>query len=178
VVAKATIPVLVMPLIMFAVTVVTQVIMLLLSSAVMLARGQNVAALWTHMPLFQMWFGVLFHLVAIHGLWYAPIYCWLLLVSAFARRAPFLWAVLPVVAIVVMEKIAFNTSYVGGLIAHRFFGGAPRHAPFVGGGMNMGSLTLFDVGRFFIDPGLWTGLAAAAAFLALAVWLRRSREPM
>jgi hypothetical protein len=40
----------------------------------------------------------------------------------------------------------------------------------------MDSLTLVDVGRFFIDPGLWTGFVAAAAFLALAVWLRRSRE--
>jgi ABC-2 type transport system permease protein len=178
VVAKATIPVLLLPLIMFAVTVVTQVIMLLLSSAVMLARGQNVGALWTHLPLFQMWFVLLFHLVAIHGLWYAPIYCWLLLVSAFARRAPFLWAVLPVVAIGVVEKIAFNTSHFGALLAHRFFGGVPQRPPFGGDRMLMDSLALVDVGNFLIDPGLWIGLVAAAAFLALAVWLRRSREPL
>jgi hypothetical protein len=27
-------------------------------------------------------------------------------------------------------------------------------------------------------PGLWVGLAFAAAFLAAAVWLRRYREPV
>jgi len=178
VVAKAAIPVLVMPLLMFAVTVVTQAVMLLLSSVVMLARGQNVAALWTHLRLFQMSLGLLFHLVAIHGFWYAPIYCWLLLVSAFARRAPFLWVVLPPLAIGVVEKIAFNTSHFGAFLAHRFFGGPAEDAPFVGDSMTMDALTWVDVGRFLADPGLWTGLLAAAAFLALAVWLRRSREPM
>jgi len=169
---------LVMPLLMFAVTVVTQAVMLLLSSVVMLARGQNVAALWTHLRLFQMSLGLLFHLVAIHGFWYAPIYCWLLLVSAFARRAPFLWVVLPPLAIGVVEKIAFNTSHFGAFLAHRFFGGPAEDAPFVGDSMTMDALTWVDVGRFLADPGLWTGLLAAAAFLALAVWLRRSREPM
>jgi ABC-2 type transport system permease protein len=178
VLAKAAIPVLVMPLLMFAVTLATQAIMLLISSTVMLARGQSVAALWTHLRFFQMSLGLLFHLLAIHGFWYAPIYCWLLLVSAFARRAPFLWVVLPPLAIVVVEKIAFDTSHFGAFVAHRFFGGPAEDAPFVGDNMTMNGLTLADVGRFLADPGLWTGLVAAAAFLALAVWLRRSREPM
>jgi ABC-2 type transport system permease protein len=178
VLAKATIPVLIMPLVMFAVTVVTQAIILLLSTVVMMARGQSVAELWTHLRFFHMSFILFFHLVAIHGLWYAPIYCWLLLVSAFARRAPFLWAVLPPLAIGVLEKIAFDTSHFGHLVAYRFFGGAPREAPFVDDSMTMDSLSLHGVGSFFIDPGLWTGLIAAAVFLALAVYLRRSREPM
>jgi hypothetical protein len=34
------------------------------------------------------------------------------------------------------------------------------------------------VGEFFINPGLWIGLAVAAAFLAAAVRLRRYREPI
>jgi ABC-2 type transport system permease protein len=178
VLAKVTIPVLILPLVMFAVTVVTQVLMLLLSSGVRLAAGQSVADPWVSLHFSQMWIGLLFHLVAIHGFWYAPIYCWLLLVSAFARRAPFLWAVLPPVAIGVVEKIGFNTSHFGHLLAYRFFGGAQLHAPYGGDKMAMDALTLGDVGSFLIDPGLWTGLVAAAAFLALAVWLRRSREPM
>jgi hypothetical protein len=32
--------------------------------------------------------------------------------------------------------------------------------------------------QFFTDPGLWTGLALTAVFLAAAVRLRRYREPM
>ena len=178
VLAKATIPVLIMPLIMFAVTVATQAIMLLLSTMVMLTHGQSIAELWTHLRFFHMSLILFFHLVAIHGLWYAPIYCYLLLVSAFARRAPFLWAVLPPLAIGVLEKIAFDTSHFGHLVASRFFGGAPREAPFVDHSMTLDSLSWHGMGHFFLDPGLWTGLAAAAAFLALAVWLRRSREPI
>ena len=66
--------------------------MLLLSSAFMLARGQSVATLWSHLPLFQMSLMLFFHLVAIHGLQFAPVYGWMLLVSAWARRAALLWA--------------------------------------------------------------------------------------
>jgi ABC-2 type transport system permease protein len=178
VLSKATIPLLIMPLLMFVVIAVTQAIMLLLGSAVSIARGQSVAALWHQLHFLQTSAVLFFHLVAIHGLWYAPIYCWLLMVSAFARRAPFLWAVLPPLAIGVMEKILFHTNYFGNLVAHRFFGAPPRSAPFIGHPMDMDSLTLANVGYFFLDPGLWLGLVVAAAFLAAAVWLRRSREPM
>src|SRR6266700_1637212 len=46
----------------------------------------------------------------------------LLLVSGWARRAVFLWAVLPVVAIQIVEKIAFNTSYIAAILGHRLAG--------------------------------------------------------
>ena len=38
--------------------------------------------------------GLVYGLMA-QTLWYAPVWGWLLLVSSWARRAPFLWAVLP-----------------------------------------------------------------------------------
>jgi ABC-2 type transport system permease protein len=176
VLAKATIPILIMPLLMFAITVVTQAVLLLLLSAATLAHGLSAAPLWSNLHFFQSSCVLFFHLLAIHGLWYAPIYCWLLMVSAFARRAPILWAVLPPLAVMLLEKIAFHTSLLASLLAYRFFGAQPRHAPFVGPPMDMDSLTLADAGSFFINPGLWTGLIAAALFLAVAVWLRRSRE--
>jgi ABC-2 type transport system permease protein len=177
VLAKATIPILILPLITFATVLVTQSIMLLLSSAVMLFRGQNVADLWSHLPLWQMSLMLLFHMVAIHGLWYAPFYGWLLLVSAWARRAPFLWAVLPPVVVGVVEKIAFNTAHFAALLGFRF-GAGSDDIPFTVGPMSMGVLTASDVGRFFGNPSLWTGLALTAVFLAAAVRLRRYREPM
>jgi ABC-2 type transport system permease protein len=174
VLAKATIPVLIVPLVTFAVALVTQVIMLLLSSAVMLARGQSVATLWTHLPLFQMSLMLLFHLVAIHGLQFAPIYAWILLVSGWARRAPLLWAVLPPLAIGVAEKVAFNTHHFASLLGY-LFGGAPEITT---GKMAMAPLTASALGEFLAYPGLWIGLAIAAAFLAAAVRLRRYREPI
>jgi ABC-2 type transport system permease protein len=177
VLAKASIPILILPLITFAIVLVTQCIMLLLSSAVMLARGQNVADLWSHLPLWQMSLMLFFHMLAIHGLWYAPFYGWWLLVSAWARRAPLLWAVLPPAVVAVVEKIAFNTSHFAALIGYRF-GGSPEKVPFTAGPMSMGVLTAPDVVRYFADPSLWTGLALTAVFLAAAIRLRRYREPM
>jgi ABC-2 type transport system permease protein len=120
---------------------------------------------------------LLYHLVAIHALWYAPIYCWLLLVSAWARRAAFLWAALPLLAIGVVEKIAFNTSHFAALLAYRMSGG-PEGAAYTADSMAMDPLTQISPGQFLISPGLWIGLAVAAAFLAAAVRLRHYRGPI
>ena len=46
-----------------------------------------------------------------YALWLFPIYAWLMLASVYAKKAPFLWAVLPVVAIIVIENIIGH--YVG-----------------------------------------------------------------
>jgi ABC-2 type transport system permease protein len=177
VLSKASIPLVVLPLITFAITVVTQWITLLLSSVILLAGGQSVAALWSDLPLFQMSVMLLYHLLAFHSLWFAPMYAWLFLISAWARRAPFLWAVLPPIAIAVVEKIAFNTSHFASLLARRFSGGGYSDG-FTPGGMSMVPLTQLGVGTFLVSLGLWGGLLTAAAFLALAVRLRRSREPI
>jgi ABC-2 type transport system permease protein len=140
----------------------------------MLARGQNIATLWSHLPLFQMSLMLLFHLVAIHGIQFAPIYCWILLVSGWARRAPLLWVVLPPLAIGVAEKVAFNTHHFASLLGY-LFGGAPEITT---GKMAMAPLTLRALGEFLTYPGLWIGLVLTAAFLAAAVRLRRYREPI
>ena len=116
---------------------------------------------------------------AIHGLYYAPIYAWLLLVSAWARRAAFLWAGLPLLAIGVVEKIAFNTTHFATMLGNRIGGGdeAPPY-PMPDGAAMHHQLTLLNLGRFLVSPGLWIGLLLAAAFLAAAVRLRHSREPI
>ena len=177
VLSKASIPLVVLPLLTFAITVVTQGIMLLLSTAVLLGSGLSVGPLWTHLSLWRMSLMLLYHLLAVHSLWYAPIFGWLLLVSGWARRVPFLWAALPLLAIGVVEKIAFNTSHFGAMLGNRIGGGAEGAAP-IAGKMSMDSLTHLTVGQFLISPGLWIGLIVAAAFIAAAVRLRRYREPI
>jgi ABC-2 type transport system permease protein len=176
VLSKASIPLLVLPLLTFAITIVTQSLMLLISTAALMSNGRSVATLWNDSHLFQALPGLLFHLLVIHGLWYAPIFGWLLLVSAWARRAAFLWAALPLFAIGVIERIVFNTSHFAGMLANRISGGA-QGAPVSASGMSM---DLMPVGpfHFLVSPGLWIGLALAAAFLGAAVRLRRKREPI
>jgi ABC-2 type transport system permease protein len=177
VLSKASIPVVVLPLLSFALTVATQWIMLLLSTAVMLGSGLSVAPLWTHMPLFQMWLLLLYHLLAVHVLWYAPIYGWLLLVSGWARRAAFLWAALPWLAIGIVEKLAFNTSHFAAWLGYRFSGDAAGGS-FTADNVSMDPLMHLTPGKFFSTPGLWIGLAFFAACIAAAVRLRRYREPI
>ncbi len=177
VLSKASIPIVVLPLITFAITVVTQWIMLLLSTAVLLGSGVSVATLWTHLSLWHMSLGLLYHLLAIHGLWYAPIFGWLLLVSGWARRMPFLWAALPLLAVGFVEKIAFNTSHLAAILGQRIAGGS-EHAASKAGGMSMDSMMQVTPGQFLISPGLWIGLGVTAIFLAAAVRLRRQREPI
>src|SRR3989441_4849105 len=177
VLSKATIPLVVLPLLTFAIIVVMQLIMLLLSTAVLLMSGLSVATLWAPLRLFQMSLLLLYHLVTVHVLWHAPIYAWLLLVSGWARRAVFLWAVLPAIAIQIVAKIAFNTSYIAAILGHRLAGPEGFHftAP---GSAAVHPLMTFDPAKFLSTPGLWIGLAFAAAFLAGAVRLRRYREPI
>ena len=122
VLSKAIIPLAVLPLLTFAITIAVQLIMVLMSSAVMLASGLSPEALWAQLSLSQMSL-LLYHLVAVHGLYYAPLFAWLLLVSGWARRAPFLWAGLPLVGIGVVEKIAFNTTHFAAMLGYRLAGG-------------------------------------------------------
>jgi len=178
VVAKTSIPIVVLPLITFAIIVVTQGIMLLAGSAVLLGRGANVAGLWTQTPLLPLWAAMLYHLLSVHALYYAPIYGWLLLVSGWARRAAFLWASLPIAAILIIEKLVFDTSAFGRMLLSRLEGG-PAAMPFPPpGNMPMQAPTLANLGAFLASPGLWIGLAVCAVFLAVAVRLRRYQGPI
>jgi len=177
VLAKASIPLVVLPLLSFALIVATQWIMLLLSSAAMLGSGLSAATLWRQPPFFQMWLMLLYHLLAVHGLWYAPIYGWLLLVSAWARRAAFLWAALPWLAIGIVEKLAFNTSHFAGMVGYRI-SGEEAGGSFTAGGGSMDPLMHLTPGKFLISPGLWIGLGIFAACIAAAARLRRNQGPI
>jgi ABC-2 type transport system permease protein len=170
VLSKFVIPLVILPLLSFAITVVTQFVMLLLSS------GLGVGMHGARMSFFHLSLMLLYHILTVHGLWYAPLYGWLLLVSAWAPRAPFIWAFLPPFVIWGVEKIAFRTSHFLGMLQYRLTGPEPSTTARSGNLMEvMSALTPL---QFFSTPGLWVGLAVAAIFLGTAVRLRRYREPI
>jgi len=175
VLSKASIPLVILPAITFVIVVATQLIMLLLSSAALMLNGLS-AATPTQPPLVQQPLILLYSLVVI-ALWHAPIYGWLLLVSSWARRTVFLWAVLPLVAVSILEKVAFNTSYFPSMIGRRL-AGFRTEAFALGAHGTIDSVSQLTPGNFLSTPGLWIGLAFAAAFLAAAVRMRRYREPI
>jgi ABC-2 type transport system permease protein len=176
VLSKAAIPLVVLPLLTFAIVFVTQLIMLLLSSVVLLGSHLSAAALWTRESPLQMSFLLLYHMVTVHVLWYAPIYAWMLLVSAWAKRATFLWAALPPVAICILEKITLNTSHFAAWLGYRASGAQEAIVP--AGRMPMDSMTQLTPGHFLSSPGLWMGLIVAAGLLAATVRLRRHQGPI
>jgi ABC-2 type transport system permease protein len=175
VLSKASIPLVVLPLLTTTIAVATQWIMMLMSTLVLMGSGLSAAMLWTQVSSSQM--GLVYHLLTVHVLWHAPIYAWLLLVSAWARRMPFLWAALPLLAIGVLEKIAFNTTHFAAMLGRRL-SGPETYDLGPAGRSSMHMMSHLGLGTFLSAPDLWIGLVIAAMFLAAAVRLRRYREPI
>jgi len=175
VLSKASIPFVILPALAYGAVVVTAFVMLVLSSVVLGLSGLSAAPLWTQLSLLQGAVLLLYHMITVHILWYAPIICWLLLISAWARRAALLWAVLPPFCVGILEKLVFNTSHFAMWIQYRFSGG--MEAETVPGTMPMNPMTRLTPGHFLLTPGLWLGWVVAAICLALAVRIRRNREP-
>jgi ABC-2 type transport system permease protein len=177
VLSKASIPLLVLPPIVFGIIVVTQFAMLLISSAVLLPSGLA-STTWANFNLLQQSV-IMFYSLIVIVLWHVPIYSWALLISGLARRATFLWAVMPFIAIGIFEKITFNTTYFGSMLKNRLLGAGDtafdlqmHHT------IAIDSLSQLTPGRFLATPGLWLGLIFTACFVIGAIRLRRYRGPL
>lgn len=126
-------------------------------------------------------------LVAVAGamLICAPFIGWLLLASAWAPRAPFLWATLPFVGIGMLEEMAFDTSYFIETVFGHFEALFPKMfgQDFEGFGIRGDAHDSFRIAggmdfspAFLAEPRLWVGLAIAAGLVAIAVRVRRMRD--
>jgi ABC-2 type transport system permease protein len=120
-------------------------------------------------------------------LWYAPLAAYLVMVSAWARRAVFLWAVLPPVFAVLVEHLAFGTRHVAELITYRTTGIWDRtnmeqaaESAVAAGQHQIVSLAAFfdalNIREFLLNIDVWLGLAVAVVFAFVAVRLRRYRD--
>jgi ABC-2 type transport system permease protein len=177
VLSKASIPLVVLPPIIFAIIVMTHLFMLLISSAVLLPGGMAGTS-WANFNLLQQSVILLYSVVVI-ALWHAPIYGWALLISGIARRATFLWGVMPFIAISIFEKITFNTTYFFSMLKHRLLGAGDTAFDLqMHHSISIDSLSQLTPGRFLATPGLWIGLVFAAAFIVAAIRLRRYRGPL
>src|SRR5215469_11966219 len=136
--------------------------MALLSGPILAARGVSVSAYWSQLSLPRQWLLMLYHMIAVHSLWWAPYWAYLLLISASARRAPVLWAFIPPFAIGVLERIAFNSSYFANILLYGLTGGRDRSVtPVAPGTMPTHPMTHITLGRFLGNPELWLALIIA-----------------
>jgi ABC-2 type transport system permease protein len=181
VLSKVFIPMAILPLLTLVIVLATQFLMLLVSTVALLPSGLA-GTTWQLLPWPRLSLILLYGLVT-SALWEAPVFAWLLLVSSWARRATFLWAVLPWLAISAIEKLAFDTTFFARMLVRRLTGGFEEgfvvvhypketHVPVVD------RLTQFDPQKFLTSPGVWIGLLVAAAFLIATIRLRRYRGPL
>ncbi len=127
----------------------------------------------------------------IHGLWMLPLYGWLLLASAAARRRPFLLATMPLLALIILENFfsllsdwSIRDNFITPYIINRFKDGivpVQLHLADSGEAMKTAILRLGSEDstlafHLFGRVEMWLGLLLGLAFVAAAIAFRRYRE--
>jgi ABC-2 type transport system permease protein len=179
VLAKLCTVLVVLPAIVWLVIVATQWFMLAFNTVYLLASGGDVGELWrSYSPIGRP--VTLLYSLATQALWQAPLFAWLLLASSWAKRAPFVWAVMPIIGAFFLETLLLGTSFVHHQLATRIFGSDALafNVPVEYAMHHEGAAMHITPGRFIAAPGLWIGLLMAAVFIAAAVRLRRYRDPI
>lgn len=179
------------PLIFWAVFVLTQIVMAVIASIMVLSVGENPWTLFLSVlnPL-QAWSILLVSYLAA-SIWFLPIYGWLLLVSAFAPRIPLLFAVLPPVVFAILQIwIDFLRTFTLDSSLFGVIGEWVANSPAIltaqvqdgRGTLALGApvtadfdhaVTLANILDRLFSLHMLIGLAVAAVFLGGALWLRR-----
>jgi ABC-2 type transport system permease protein len=148
--------------------------------------------LWSPTHLIAMWVKLAV-LIPVNALWALPTMGWLLLCSSYARSKPFLWAMTPLIAGVIVSWAQLTGSFSFGSWFWRHIVGrlllslipeswinldslrALEHAN-ADPGIALGNLLSFgSIADQFASPNFLIGVAAGAVMIAAAIWLRRSR---
>lgn len=186
VLSKMLVAVLIAPMIAFAAAFVTQILVLIVSTIVVWIGGGDASELiWGPLPLLDIT-ALSFFRVIEFGLWTLPFAAWFLLCSAFVKKTPFLWAVLPFFLIPLLERLAFRTDLfveiVWGQIRDVFanvFDLTP--ARLIAQQLEIdeadmpGLITLIEPMDLLSTPQIWVGALVAAGLLAATVYVRRYR---
>ena len=182
VLSKFAVGVVAIPLVAAVAAILAQLVVALGITVKGAIAGNDVSVMWDGSVLGAS-MGLTGVITAASMLWYAPLVAYLMLASAWAPKSPFLWAILPPLALVLLEKIAFGTNTLWQFITYRVFGvvkalfGDESQVPGVVirrdelmQGTGSGIVELFG------SPSMLLGLVAAAALVAGTVWVRRYRD--
>lgn len=188
VLAKLFCGVIMLPALSLVAFAATQLLVLTVASTALLAVGGSVGALWNLSTLLANWIFVFYVLVST-ALWFASFIAFLVLVSAWAKKAVYLWSLAPLF-VMQAELLLPGDNHIGRTVfghigdypAAAFSiprdlreGGAAELVDPVGeGGFRL--LALCDPIGLVSEPALWINLAVAVAFVAGAIGLRRYRD--
>lgn len=175
----------VIPVAYFIVVAAFQVFLLIFGTVLAWVGGSLGVAVWTSSNLFGVLFNSLCSFV-VATLWLAPVWAWLMLASAWAKKVAFLWGTLPIFMIAIAEGWIFRSSnfieMVGERIARGFSIINSDIQDLISNiqllrGKDMlsehGVVKWYDV---LGEGGFWIGLIVAAGFLAAAIYTRRYRD--
>jgi ABC-2 type transport system permease protein len=189
VISKLLTAALVIPLVSFALVLITHLAVFLVGSVWVGVRGGNPWHLiWASAPFFDNWTATLIFMLAL-PLWLSPFIGWFLFVSAFTKRSPFLTAFLPLAVLPLLEKMIFDTA----VFAEAFFVRSVKMPLFIDlqtmerlfeegehfamvADAELSLLGLMDFGGFLANPGLWLGMIVCGLFTAAAIYVRRYRD--
>ncbi len=189
VLSKLLTAMLVIPLVTFAMILVTHLAVLLFASVWVAARGgSGLTLIWGSVPFFDNWTATLIFVLAL-PLWLSPFIGWFLFISAFTKRSPFLTAFLPIAILPMLENMLFDTA----VFAEAFFVRSIKMPLFIDPGTmkrlfeegdgfalladaQLSLLGLMDLSGFLTNPGLWLGLIVCGLFTAAAIYVRRYRD--
>jgi ABC-2 type transport system permease protein len=119
-------------------------------------------------------------------IWYAPIAAYFLLLSAWARKLVFLWAIVPLAALPALEGVFFQSTHILEFLGRRF-GGFVEAMHLDPSAFDMGShssdgprigdiLSSVDISGVLLSAEAWLGVAACAAMVFLTIRIRRYRD--
>jgi ABC-2 type transport system permease protein len=180
VVSKLLVALAVIPLGVFVLTLFTDVA----ATAILAVRfhGAQMMGAFLRWDL-QAWLrtqGLILAALVMLVLWYAPLAAYLLLISAWAKRSAFLWTVLPPLAAMLVEKIAFGTHYVAALLGYRLSGkvgiGFAGHAADKAAGADQHATAMIESLKpltALANIDLWLGLAVTVLLVWLTIRVRR-----
>jgi ABC-2 type transport system permease protein len=177
VLAKALVPLAVLPAFALMLCIATQAVLLVAATVTAPLTGVSPFALWGRIGFIEglpiMAYGLI-----VHALWFAPIYGWCLLVSAWTKRAPLIWAFVPPMVIAMFERMAGGKAFAG-LLKYRVTGAMQVAFDFTNSQPgHVDRVRQLTPGTFLATPGLWMGLLFTAACIATAIRVRRRREPI
>ncbi|HLW74343.1 MAG TPA: hypothetical protein VKT74_04680 [Gammaproteobacteria bacterium] len=123
----------------------------------------------------------------VQAVWFLPYFGWVMLASSWAKKAPFLWAVLVPLGLMGAEGWVFHTANIARLVAGHSLDWLPlafnfnpddmlgKHGEQA---MSMGVhiVGFENLGRLLASPELWIGTAIGAGFIYGAIWLRGHRS--
>jgi ABC-2 type transport system permease protein len=132
------------------------------------------------------------YLIATSAIWYLPFAGWLVLVSAWAKRAVMLWSILPPLAVFLLERWFFGTHVFGTALAKRVldysavaFNDATDHTAWMTTVIEDKTIRtpdnlihFFDPVGFVSSPATWIGVLVGIAFIWGAIQLRLRRTEM